>query len=215
MNLIHTVFQPKGQGPYPTILAMHGRGANAQDLIGIAPYICDGRFLIICPQAPVEVPISPGVLGYAWYASSRDGKLDVQAILSAREQLTVFLDGCLDSFPIDPGKLVVLGFSQGGVMAYSLALGEPKRFAALVAISSRLSPELLDHLPLASSAQSLPTLIQHGSADDMITVDRAQEAADSLRRLSIPVTYLEYTMGHEISPRTLADLSTWLEERVP
>ncbi len=194
---------------------MHGRGANAQDLIGIAPYICDGRFQIICPQAPVEVPIGPGVLGYAWFSSSRDGKPDVQAILSAREQLTVFLDSCLDSFPIDPGKLVVLGFSQGGVMAYSLALGEPKRFAALVAISSRLSPELLDHLPLASSAQRLPTLIQHGSADDMITVDKAREAADTLRRLSIPVTYLEYSMGHEISPRTLADLSTWLEERVP
>ena len=42
MNLVHTVFQPSGKGPHPTILALHGRGANALDLLGLAPNICNG-----------------------------------------------------------------------------------------------------------------------------------------------------------------------------
>ena len=214
MNLVHTVFQPSGQGPHPTILALHGRGSNALDLLGLAPNICNGRFLVICPQAPLEVPIGPGAMGYAWYASAIPGNPDVQALLSSRDRLKEFLDACLGSFQIDSRKLVALGFSQGGAMAYSLALDQPKRFAALVAMSSRLSPGLLDHTPSASSAEGLPTLIQHGTDDQTIGVDRGREAADALRRLSIPVTYQEYPMGHEISPRTLGDLSSWLEEKV-
>ncbi len=214
MNLVHTVFQPKGEGPHPTILAMHGRGANALDLLGLAPNICNGRFLVICPQAPVEVTIGPGAMGYAWYSSAIPGNPDVKALLSVRDQLKEFLDACLCSFQIDSRKLVCLGFSQGGAMAYSLALDQPKRFAALVAMSSRLSPGLLDLTPTATSAESLPTLIQHGTYDQTIGVDRGREAAEALRCLNIPVTYQEYPMGHEISHQTLTDMSVWLEERV-
>ena len=50
MNLIHTIYQPPGAGPYPTILTLHGRGANAFDLLGLAPYLCGGKFSNICPQ---------------------------------------------------------------------------------------------------------------------------------------------------------------------
>lgn len=215
MNHIHTVFRPSGEGPHPTILAMHGRGANAMDLLGIAPHICSGRFLMICPQAPLEVSLGPGGgIGYAWFSSSREGKADVDAILLSRNQLKEFIEACLECYPIDPARFVVLGFSQGGVLAYSLAFEEPKRFAALIAMSTRLAPELLERLPAASSAQKLPTLIQHGSNDSMIPVDRAREADAALQRLSIPVTYHEYPMGHEISGPTLNDLSNWLAEKV-
>ena len=60
MQLVHTVFEPEGDEPYPTVLALHGWGANAMDLLGIAPHLCSGRFLVICPQGPVEVPLGPG-----------------------------------------------------------------------------------------------------------------------------------------------------------
>ena len=113
-----------------------------------------------------------------------------------------------------PKKLAVLGFSQGGVMAYSLALANPERFAALVALSSWLPPELVPHLSLGDSARSLPTLVQHGTEDSMIEVDRARRSAEILRQARIPLTYREYEMGHEIRPRSLSDLSAWLDEKV-
>ena len=61
MHLIHAIFEPHGQGPYPTILALHGRGANALDLLGLAPYLCGGRCLVLCPQAPLQIPLGPSV----------------------------------------------------------------------------------------------------------------------------------------------------------
>jgi phospholipase/carboxylesterase len=214
VQLAHTIYEPNGEGPFPTILTLHGRGANAFDLLGLAPLICQGKFLIICPQGPLETPIAPDTMGYAWYPMSLGGPPDVTAILSSRQKLQNFLDECLRRYPIDHKKLVILGFSQGGVMAYSLALANPERFAALVVLSSWLPRELEAQLSINESVQSLPTLVQHGTQDHMIEIGRARDSVERLRKLGLSLTYGEYEMGHEIRPRSLVDLSTWLEEKV-
>lgn len=214
MELIHTLYEPSGAGPHPTILTLHGRGANALDLLGLAPYLCGGKFLMLCPQGPLESPIGPNAVGYSWYPMSMGGPPDIDAMLSSQKKLRQFLDDCLKRYPIDPRKLVVLGFSQGGVMAYSLALADPERFAALAVLSSWLPEELVPQLTIPDSIPSLPTLVQHGSEDPMIEVGRAQESIERLRQLRLPLTYREYDMGHEISPKSLTDLSAWLEEKV-
>ena len=214
MELIHTIYEPSGAGPHPTILTLHGRGANAFDLLGLAPYLCNGKFLMICPQGPLETPIGPGAFGYAWYPMSMGGPPDIGTILSSREKLQQFLDACLNRHPIDAKKLVVLGFSQGGVMAYSLALSNPERFAGLAVLSSWLPKELIPELSIREAVQSLPTIVQHGSQDQMIEVQRAQDSVEQLRALRVPLTYREYDMGHEITPRSLSELSAWLDETV-
>ena len=80
MKLVHATWEPSGSGPFPTIFAMHGWGSNAMDLQGLAPYVADGRFLVMgCqvgyPQAygfvirmvlgqPINQSLSPaGVIG--------------------------------------------------------------------------------------------------------------------------------------------------------
>jgi len=214
VELTHTIHEPCGPGPHPTILTLHGRGANALDLLGLAPYLCDGKFLMICPQGPLESPIGPNAVGYAWYPMSMGGPPDTGAMLSSQKMLRQFLDDCLKRYPINPNKLTLLGFSQGGVMAYSLALAKPQRFAALAVLSSWLPEDLMPQLAIPDSVQSLPTLVQHGSEDPMIQVGRAQDSVARLRQLRVPLTYREYDMGHEISPRSLGDLSVWLEEKV-
>jgi phospholipase/carboxylesterase len=214
VNLIDTIYEPSGPGPHPTILTLHGRGANAFDLLGLAPYLCNGKFLMICPQGPLETPIGPGAFGYAWYPMSMGGPPDIGAILSSRNKLQIFLDECLARYSIDAKKLVVLGFSQGGVMAYSLALSNPERFAALAVLSSWLPKELIPELAIKVAVQSLPTLMQHGTQDQMIEVQRARDSVGQLRALRVPLTYREYDMGHEISGKSLTDLSAWLEEKV-
>ena len=214
MNLSHTIYQPAGEGPFPTILTLHGRGANAMDLLGLAPYLCGGKFLMICPQGPLETPIGPGMTGYAWYPMSMGGPPDVDAMLSSRRELEAFIERCLASYSIDRKKLALLGFSQGGVMSYSLALTHPERFAALAVLSSWLPKELEARLNVSDAVQALPTLIQHGTQDPMIEVDRARDSVERLRQLKLPLTFREYEMGHEITPGSLRDLSAWLEEKV-
>ena len=214
MQLIHAIYEPSGPGPHPTILTLHGRGANAFDLLGLAPYLCGGRFLIICPQGPLETPVGPGAVGYAWYPMSMGGPPDIGAMMSSRNTLQEFVAECLRRYPIDSRKFVVLGFSQGGVMAYGLSLADPQRFAALVAISSWLPREFLPPVAAGDHSLNLPTLVQHGTEDPMIQVDRARDSVELLRKLHLPLTYREYDMGHEITPRSLNDLSAWLEEKV-
>jgi len=214
MQLIHTIFAPRSDGPHPTILTLHGWGANALDLLGLAPHICGGRFLVLCPQGPIQEQLGPGAVGYGWFPRSMGGPPDLSAILGAREQLRTFLNAALERYAIDRSKLVVLGFSQGGVMAYSLGLGEPARFAALVALSTWLPSALLADLPDPTAVQRLPILVQHGSRDEMVQVERARQSIEALRQWRMPLTYREYDIGHEINARSLMELSAWLEEKV-
>ena len=64
---------------------------------------------MICPQGPLETPIGPDAVGYAWYPMSNGGVPDVEAMLSQQKKLQVFLDECLKSYPIDPKKLSRIG----------------------------------------------------------------------------------------------------------
>ena len=214
MELLHCLYEPEGEGPHPTILALHGRGANAQDLLGLAPHLCGGAFRVICPQAPLEVELGPGMTGYAWFPMSLGGDIDTAAFLSARDRLRTFLDQCAERYSLEGRKLALLGFSQGGGMAYSLGLSEPDRFAGMCILSSWLREGTLAALGIADRVDSLPTLVHHGKRDELIELARAQHSIALLEKLQVPVEYREYDMGHEITSRSLGDLSGWLEEKV-
>src|ERR1700691_5412469 len=213
MRLIHTVYEPAGDGPHPTLIAMHGFGASALDLLGLAPYIADGRFMVICPQGPMEVPIGP-TRGYAWFPIRMGASPDRGAIDDANKMVTEFLNEALKKYPVDRKKLVLLGFSQGGMMAYRLAVRNPSKFAALVALSTFFPPDLKDEVNDAAALEALPTLVQHGRADEMIEITRARASVETLRSLKVPLTFREYDCGHEITAEGLQDLSSFLTEKV-
>jgi len=214
MNLVHAIYEPPGPGPHPTLLTLHGFGANALDLLGLAPHICNGRFLVLCPQGPLQLAFEGGGVGYGWYPFVGSGVFDLDVVLAAREALREFLAAAEERYPIDSTKLAIVGFSQGGVMAYSIGLGEPEKFAAVAALSSWFPRDLLNALPDVPATEQLPVLIQHGSNDQLVDVGRARQSVETLRDLRIPVTYREYEMGHELNAKSLGDLSSWLEEKV-
>ena len=212
MELLYTAHVPPGEGPFPTIVALHGWGASAHDLLGLAPVLHGGEALVLCPQGPVSVPIGPGMAGFGWFPLSGGGEFDPASFDKARASLLGFLDEATSKYAVDPRKLLLMGFSQGGVMAYDLALRDPGRFAGLVALSSWLPADLA---PTDSSGlESLPTFVSHGSEDPMIPVARGQESRERLIQLGVPTTYREYEMGHEIRPETLRDLLGWIEDKV-
>jgi phospholipase/carboxylesterase len=213
MELIHTVWEPAGDGPHPTIIAMHGWGANALDLVGLAPYVAEGRFMIICPQGPLEVPIG-AIRGYGWFPIRMGGPPDLDAIEAAVGSASKFVDLVVERYPVNRRKLVMLGFSQGGVMAYRMALANPARYAGLVALSTWFSPELKDAVADREALERLPTMVQHGRADDMIEIARARSSVEILRELRVPLVYREYDCGHEITADGLQDLSEFLDSKV-
>ncbi len=213
MDLIHAVYEPVGSGPHPTIFAMHGWGASALDLIGLAPYLAGGRFMVICPQGPVEVEIGP-TRGYGWYPLRMGGAQDPEAIANAAQKAQSFVEAAIERYPADRRKIVILGFSQGGSMAYRLAITNPARYAALVALSTWFPPELKDAATDRDALARLPTIVQHGRADEMIEIGRARTSVENLRELRIPLSYKEYDCGHEITADALQDLGEFLETKV-
>ena len=214
MDLLYTAHVPAGDGPHPTVLLLHGWGASAHDLIGLAPVLHGGRALVLCPQGPLSFQAGPGMLGYGWFPLAPGRPPDPAAIDEARRQVESFLDAAMARYPVDPKRLILAGFSQGGFLAYQIALGSPARFAGLMALSSWLPQDLADSIAPQPAHRALPALVIHGSDDPMIPVARAHASRDALLRLGVPTVYREYAMGHEIRPEALRDILRWLEERV-
>jgi len=213
MNLLYTAHVPAGEGPFPAIIALHGWGASAHDLLGLAPILHEGRAIVLCPQGSVAVPFGGGQYGYGWFPLRTSGPPDVEAFQHGAEALRHFIDLALGRYPIDPQRIVVAGFSQGGMMAYDLGLREPSRFAGVAALSSWFPPPLAEDLPKLPEHEDFPVLILHGTRDDRIEVERARESREALRPYGVTLTYREFEMGHEIRQDALRVLLQWLDER--
>lgn len=213
MQLVHAIHEPSGDGPHPTVLALHGWGANALDLLGLAPHLGGGGYLVLCPQGPIAVPVGPGVNGYGWFPISMGAPPDPVAFAHAVVALGDFIDAALRRYPIALDRVALLGFSQGGVMAYAHAVRPRLRLAAVAALSTWFAPGILDGAANAR-LDGLPVLVQHGANDELIPVSRGRESVERLRELGADVTYREYPMGHEISAPSLRDLVEFLDRRL-
>ncbi len=214
MELLHTAHVPAGDGPFPTVIALHGWGASAHDLLGLAPYLHAGEALVLCPQGPLAFDTGGGVPGYGWFPLSGGAGFDPALFEKALVTLRRFVDEAVQRYPVEKRKVVLLGFSQGGVMGYTLALRDPARFAGLAALSSWLPGPLASSITVQPEHAGFPVLVQHGTEDPMIAVDRARESRTELLRLGVGLSYHEYEMGHEIRPEALKDLLIWLDDKV-
>jgi len=213
VKLVHGLYEPAGEGPFPTIFAMHGWGSNSMDLQGLAPFIAEGRFLVICPQGPFEVEIG-AINGYGWYQMRPGSQPDEEKVDAAVDTLSAFIDEACARYPVDKRKTVALGFSQGGMMAYNLAVRWPERFAALVGIATAFPEYLVDRVTKPEALAKLPTMVQHGRADEMLEISRARKSVEMLRKLGVTVAFHDYAGGHEVTADGVRDLSRFLIDKV-
>jgi phospholipase/carboxylesterase len=210
MDVVHTLWRPAGNGPLPTVFAIHGHGAHAQDLLGLAPVLAGGRVQVICPQA--GFPLQPGVQSFTWFESSGgDLRRTPEEFERVSTLLERFIDDASDRYAADPARSVVLGFSQGGGLAYRIGLARPQRFAGVAALSTWLPDEAVTAADREHLA-ALPVLVQHGAADPLVAIERGRESRERLIELGIEPDYREYPMQHQINNASLADLSAWVEE---
>lgn len=214
MELLYTAHVPPGDGPFPTLLALHGWGANAHDLLGLAPILHRGAALVLCPQGPLAFDVGGGMAGYGWFDLSRGTPPTLRDIEQATDRVRAFLDAASARYPIDRRKIVPMGFSQGGVLAYDLVLRDPDRYAGVVALSTWLPGDLDEAIPAGPGLEHFPALVIHGTKDPMIGVERARESRERLTRRGLNLAYREYEMEHGIGPEALRDLVGWLEEKV-
>lgn len=213
MTLPHLVRRPAvaARSP-PLLLLLHGLGADERDLFALAPRL-DPRLVVVAARAPYAAAGA----GFAWYSLARSSTpptLDPVEVEASREALAELVPELCAAYGADAGRVLLLGFSQGAVMAHALALSRPDLVRAFVAHSGRLLPQSLSRAAPPAALGRLEALVLHGARDDVIPVERGREAAALLAPLlGARVEYREYAMGHEISAQSLADAGRWLAAR--
>ncbi len=197
------------------VIWMHGLGADATDFEPIVPMLEIGapvRFVF--PNAPVRpVTINGGMAMRAWYdidpGAPLAGTEDIRASAAAVEAL---LDREIER-GIPEHRIVLAGFSQGGVIALHLGLRHPRRLAGILALSTYLHDH--EHLGDEASLASVdaPVFMAHGRMDPMIPITRAITSREALTALGYTVEWHEYPIGHQVCPEEIADIGTWLGRR--
>ena len=206
MTLITNVV--KGGNPERVLLLAHGLGADERDLGGLLSYLDpDGHFATVLPRGPVSVPP-----GFAWYQWTPDGGFDADGFAASLAALDDLLDEACAEHGLARDQAVVGGFSQGAGMTLALALGrsERPRPAAVLAMSPALPG--LDTLDVDwEEAKTLPVLVQHGSEDPLVPVQRSRDLARELESHHVPVVYSEYPMAHQVALESVQQARGWLD----
>ncbi len=148
------------------IVMLHGLGADGNDLFGLAPLLAQSfpTAAFVAPNAPDPCDMAP--MGHQWFSlKDRDPDKILAGVRAAAPVLNGFLDAELEKHGLSDDKLVLLGFSQGTMMALHVAMRRPNACGAVVGYSGALiAPGLLDE-ELKSKP---PVLLVHGDADDVV-----------------------------------------------
>lgn len=212
MTLETVELQPDG-GSAGTVVWLHGLGADGHDFEPIVPMLeLDVAVRFVFPHAPVRpVTINGGMEMRAWYdidpRSPLSGSDDIRASGDAIEELVLAEEGR----GVPRSRIVLAGFSQGGVVALHLALRSETRFAGVMALSTYVHDHenLADLISFASI--DTPIFMAHGQMDPMIPITRAITSREALTGLGYDVQWHEYGMGHEVCPQEIADIARWLD----
>lgn len=213
--LTHAVYSPKNSSgvDLPAIILLHGYGAHGLDLLPLAPHLCGGNALIICPQAPHTVSAPAGYQApsnnqmFTWEQRDEHGEKiegDIDEMVSVLES---FIPAALQKYAAKQEKVALVGFSQGGSLAYRLAFSNQITTSAVAALSTWL-PDDIDQI--RDLPTEFPILIQHGTEDPMVDIERGRESYNRLNNLGANVTMKEYSMQHEINQDSISDLSSFL-----
>jgi phospholipase/carboxylesterase len=204
--LVHRLRRP-GADPAGALVLLHGRGTDENDLFPFLDFLDpEARLLGATLRGPLALP--PG--GSHWYAVRRIGYPDPDTFRATWPVLAESVDALLAEHGLAHERLVLGGFSQGGVMAYALALGpERPRPAGILALSCFM-PTVPGFELDPDRARELPVLIAHGTHDPVIGVEWARDARDRLEAAGARVEYHESAMPHTTDPRLLPQLQTWV-----
>lgn len=180
-------------GPMPLIVSLHDADSRGNELAllreqGLPRRLREGEplpFAVLAPQ------LSSGM----WWATS------------PLAPLTALIDEICSTQPVDPARIYVIGHGMGGYGAWALALADPNRFAALVAIASGGDSE---H---AARLKELPAWVIHGGQDPVVLPREAERLVSALQSAGAPVKYTRFDQaGHDVWTRSYASpaLYNWL-----
>lgn len=207
-----------GDRPEWSVIWLHGLGADGHDFEPVAaelglPDSPGIRFVF--PHAPYRsVTINGGMRMRAWYdirAMDIVSRPDGEGVEASSDRLAELVEEEM-ARGIEPGRVVIAGFSQGGAIALHTALTRTPNVAGVIALST--------YLPLAADAAAagtgsgLPVFMGHGTFDPVVPLALGEAARRRLDEAGFDLTWRTYAMPHAVSPDEIVDIRDWLTARV-
>jgi len=212
LDHVHVAPETESEGPAPAVVLAHGRGADENDLLPVARELPE-ELHVVSLRAPEQ--LGPG---YTWYdLDVPDGDLhrsqpEATDFRRSLDAVAASVEGAVDAYGLDPDRVGLLGFSQGAIVAVSLLLEAPERYAWVAALHGYLPASHADRSP--DCVRGKPVFVGAGRADEIIPDRRSEAAADRLREVGAAVTFRRYDAGHGIGRAELADVVSFVGDRV-
>jgi phospholipase/carboxylesterase len=207
LSLVHRARlpeHPKGRR-WPAVVMVHG-WQGTETVMDIFERTVPAGTILVSPRAPLEVASH----SYGWYREE-DGQAGFEDGVTS---LQTFVRQLLDAYPIEPGWVVVMGFSQGAAMSYSLLLQAPELMLGVAGLAGFL-PEPARKWLAPGRLAGKQVFIAHGDDDETVALPFARAARNDLARAGADVDYHEYEgVGHKLNAQGMRDLSQWLAARL-
>ena len=210
LSLLHRPPTVDRTEPWLLVL-MHGVGSNEDDLFGLADFV-PAPFHVLSLRAPFV--LGPG--SYAWFEFSieSDGSRRIDATQEARSREAVVrtVQAACAQLGVPPERVVLGGFSQGGIMALSLLRTQPAMLRAAMVMHSRLLPEVDGLAAQPEALQGKALWVSHGQQDGVIPLASGRAVRDWAAAHPLALRYLEFPGAHEIRLEELQAAMGWLDQ---
>ena len=198
------------------VIWLHGLGASGHDFKPVVPQLgldADMAVRFIFPHAPNRpVTVNGGMVMPAWYdilEMSLERKVDVNQIEESAQQIEDLMAREVER-GVKPEHIVIAGFSQGGAVAYHVALGYPERLAGLMTLSTYLATN--DNISYSTANKDMPILIEHGTHDPVVPAILGEQAKQLLSEKGYNVAYHTYPMAHQVCMPQIQNIGKWLNK---
>lgn len=202
------------------VIWLHGLGDSGAGFAPVVPELGlpqDHNIRFIFPHAPEQaVTINQGYVMRAWYdikGMDLHNRADMKGVLESEKAVRGLIQEQINA-GIPANKIVLAGFSQGGVVSLFTGLRYEKTLAGIMALSCYLPTA--DQLPfeLSEANKSTPILQQHGAQDDVVPMSAGKMANKLLNDAGYSVEWKSYPMPHSVVIEQLKDIGKWLVQRL-
>lgn len=200
-----------------TVIWLHGLGADGHDFENIVPelHLIDSSSIkFIFPHAPIQkITVNQGAEMRAWYdilkMNDLNREVDVKGIEKSASSITKLIQKEIDN-GIPSKNILLVGFSQGGVLALHTGLRFNQPLAGIVALSAYLPT--LDSLKTqrAEANNHTPIFMSHGIIDSVVAIETGKAAFDGLKTLGYSVQWHDYLMEHSLCVEEIEHIATFV-----